>query len=701
MYRAYYIMLILSLATLTTKAQEKGEKKIFVRAICADSAITLRWAPTDKVSWLASIQSGYIIIRRECDSIHGKIIKSDLLTKEPIKPWPLQEYEKYKTSQEVKYLGLAAQAVYGRNFSGKQKGVPSTQRGLNFIEQSTEQNRRFGFSLTAADYSALAAEALGLRFVDKNITLGAHYEYLIVSQAPYGQFQIDTGVIKIIALNQPADYIDAPQSISDEHRIIFQFNVSSLKGRFHSLIVSKSEDDGKTYNVITKQPFLVNNVQDGKEKEYIFFIDSVKENYKPYYYKFSGINSFAIKSQPSMAIVAMGCDKTPPPPVTASLPKVDPNNTVHLNWKIKNTVLDFKGFRIERSKNPDKAFMPIDSIWFPVSKTEYTDRHPLEDFANYYRIAASDTAGNISYSMPVLAVLYDSLPPAQPKGFAGSIDSTGLVILHWNPVPDRDLKGYKIYSSERKNGEFTQVTTYPVTDTVFTDTVSLKSLSPKKYYKIIAVDKHNNHSPLSKAITVVKPLKGKIDAPRLTNVVVYFDSVYIIWATSSSPMLKKHVLVRKIKGQDWTVISELPGTSNTYQHYMDKSVQKGVSYQYAVFVTDSMGRKSAYSKPWQANVYNSGLKPGNVALKGEVNKKTKSIDLNWEFATSPNVKMRFVLYRAYKNNPLMVYRTFPEKVHTFTDEDHKEKGVYKYAIKAIFTDGTETRISPETSLQVK
>ena len=63
--------------------------------------------------------------------------------------------------------------------------------------------------------------------------------------------------------------------------------------------------------------------------------------------------------------------------------------------------------------------------------------------------------------------------------------------------------------------------------------------------------------------------------------------------------------------------------------------------------------------------------------------------------------MRFVLYRAYKNNPLMVYRTFPEKVHTFTDEDHKEKGVYKYAIKAIFTDGTETRISPETSLQVK
>jgi hypothetical protein len=64
------------------------------------------------------------------------------------------------------------------------------------------------------------------------------------------------------------------------------------------------------------------------------------------------------------------------------------------------------------------------------------------------------------------------------------VDSTGRVVLHGEPNTEKDLYGYRVYRANFLSEEFSQVTVGPVPDTVFTDTINVRTLTRSVYYKV-------------------------------------------------------------------------------------------------------------------------------------------------------------------------------------------------------------------------
>jgi hypothetical protein len=117
----------------------------------------------------------------------------------------------------------------------------------------------------------------------------------------------------------------------------------------------------------------------------------------------------------------------------------------------------------------------------------------------YFRIVSSrenqpSETSSIS-TFGTISSLEDNYPPTTPSSVEVSLSGNpGEAIVFWQPVYDRDLKGYKIYRGEAKQGTFSQIgdSTIPKGQERYTD----KSVVPGKkyYYRVIAVDEAGNES---------------------------------------------------------------------------------------------------------------------------------------------------------------------------------------------------------------
>src|SRR5262249_28523738 len=90
-------------------------------------------------------------------------------------------------------------------------------------------------------------------------------------------------------------------------------------------------------------------------------------------------------------------------------------------------------------------------------------------------------------------LLKDTFPPAAPKGLA-AVASEGAVNLIWEPNKEPDLAGYVVWRADAAGGRPVAVTSAPIADTTFTDTVPAGT---RYRYTIQAVDKLGNAGPMS------------------------------------------------------------------------------------------------------------------------------------------------------------------------------------------------------------
>lgn len=130
-------------------------------------------------------------------------------------------------------------------------------------------------------------------------------------------------------------------------------------------------------------------------------------------------------------------------------------------------------------------------------------------------MAAIDTAGNESYSVFTYGMVFDSVAPSIPSNIKCSIDSNGVVNLTWDKPKEIDVFGYRVYFSNNANHAFINLTGKPIETNSYSDTISLKTLTKKAFYKIVALDFNYNHSKFSEAIEIKRPDKIKPQAPFL------------------------------------------------------------------------------------------------------------------------------------------------------------------------------------------
>jgi hypothetical protein len=124
-----------------------------------------------------------------------------------------------------------------------------------------------------------------------------------------------------------------------------------------------------------------------------------------------------------------------------------------------------------------------------------------------YVVTSHTLSGIVGYSVPDSGASVDNLAPAAPTGLAGALVS-GQVNLSWSAVTAGDLDHYAVYRGTSPG--FTPSPSNRIGEpqsTAFSD----PGWSPESYYKVSAVDRHDNESAL--AMLAPTQVTGASDGP--------------------------------------------------------------------------------------------------------------------------------------------------------------------------------------------
>jgi len=250
-----------------------------------------------------------------------------------------------------------------------------------------------------------------------------------------------------------------------------------------------------------------------------------------------------------------------------------------------------EGLRLYRSHKFESEYeLVADSI--PVIQRRFVDTKPLP--TGYYRMQAFNTDGVGPFGTPKMVQMVDSIPPAAPVGLSAKADTSGVVVLSWMPNEELDLFGYRVFRANSRHEEFSQITAEGVYTNSFTDTISLKTLSKKIYYKILAVDQRQNWSEFSAILEVDRPDIVPPAPPRIGSVYSVIEGIEVNWLLSPSPDVEQQLLYRNSESnRQWMLVKSF---NNQSIQYTDTTVMPDVLYRYLLVVVDSAGNESQPTK---------------------------------------------------------------------------------------------------------
>ena len=671
--------MLLSCVSLFAQEQDSTQRAFhaslnLIAAYRGDSVI-LRWAPETPGGWNEVKAAGCIVSRTEIDA-DGSFDPDgfQVLTVQPLAPWPLDKWESIAGQNSPDdYAKIAAQALYGESFAMSD----------GFIHQADEFITRYSFAMLAADLSPNTATALGLRFVDHHVQRGKVYLYRVESPVDSGRYTITPGVVSV----NTESVHDIPPAVigkvnEKEQVIELVWNRDFHNLHYSAYYIERSDDNGKSFKRLNKVPYIQPVPEKNPSISTITYLDSVHVNYKSFQYRIIGLTPFGETGPASPPVKAMGRDKTPPP-VPANISARHAGGTkVRVVWEYPaNTAI--KGFLVGRG-NSTRDFVPLVTEPLPPATREFIDNNASATASNFYVIAAVDTAGNASVSLAKYAMIIDSLPPAPPVKIAGNIDTLGHVTIHWPLGSEPDLKGYLVFFSNSADHQFTQLTNRVLLDTVFRDTITIKTLTKKIYYRVVAVDYNMNYSGFSEILElrrpdIIPPTAAVFDKYKLSE-----HGIELHWVASSSDDLAQSLLQRKEKEGQWKTISTYPGT-NKISTFMDTTgLVHGQLYSYSVVSIDE-DKLTKRSIPVVVK-YND-LRQGKpvTALFASPKKPEETILVNWNYAVRG--QYRFILYRAVNGSPFTSYKTLEGTTTTFNDTNVREGSRYEYSVGVVFSDG--------------
>lgn len=680
--------------TVQQKSEEKDtlpHTSMHIIARNYGDSIVVRWAPGNAVSWLLSQKNGFVLERKAFTKNQKNVYTLVDSSSMHILPWTLNEWAgQYKSSHDS-LTAMAAQLLYGKtmDFNNTKEG-----NSLNaIVDKYNEQENRFAFALMLADFNPVIARGLGLRFADNKIKNNLYYLYAIYPAEAPTQMRVDTARVLVNAAQTEAkEKFSEVTAVAGDKAINLFWKAGVQPHSYSGYIIERSED-GKNFVRLNRLPFVSFENEKGSMKP-IRYSDSVERNYKNYYYRVSGINAFGDISEPSQVIMAMAVDLTAPgaPVITEIKPAGE--GKIHFTWSKDFHEPDFKGYVIGRSTNIDGPFEPIIKEFLPFETNEFTDEHPSLTAPNYYMVAAVDTSGNAGRSMPAYMNVEDHTPPSAPVGLSGRIDSSGIVTIHWNWGREEDLAGYKIFFANAPDHQFTPLTGDLLSDTLYTDSITLKTLTKKIYYRLIAYDRNMNASPYSSVLALSKPDIIPPVSAIFYSFNVMDSGVVLHWYPSVSTDVAWQKLFReKDSTGSWEQLAQLNADDS---FYMDRSAEAGHIYRYAIQTIDSSGLSSERSFPLQVYKYNKGYE-GGIQNFDVTAGENKEILLQW---TTPANKVRYyVLYKEKDDAGFRMAGTIEGDAGSF-----KEKvagGNYRYAIKAVYANGKESALSEIKTIEVQ
>jgi uncharacterized protein len=641
-------------------------------------SIVLRWAPIEEGFWRSANNYGYTIKRYTLVQ-NGKPLAQPIkkvITESPMRPYPEKQWISIVNTS--KYAAIASQALFGETFQIDMKNG----RTADIVNKSTENTQRFSIALFCADLSVATAKALGLYYVDKEVSTNEKYLYRITSRHPR------TGaIVGSIYVSPDGDYqLPKPVKFSAEAKgnlINLRWDQSYHKRIYTSYFVERS-DDGKNFKSISEDPFSTLTPDSRQETQYQYAYDSVEGNSKEYHYRVRGLTAFGETGPPSeVQIVKLKHAVTGLPYITSAI--TADNQTITLEWSFpaeQESLLD--GFYVERSASPSGVFMRAHEGVLNNTSRTFADRLPKQ--TNYYRVTAQTSDKEFIRSMTYYAQLVDSIPPSAPVGFQGSIDDLGEVTFSWTSNAEEDIYGYRVYRSYYTTEEFTQVTTDPIQKAKYRDRVNVQSLNENIHYRVMALDRNQNHSALSEIFTLAIPDKVPPVTPTFLPVKSSDLGVKLTWTPSASKDVVQYELYRKGETNQWIRMAVIQATKDTLYTYTDSTLKNGETRHYTIVSVDDAGLESPPVPAVTGTKIKKRIWPAVEMQSPEIDRVNKKLILRWSY-DNDNVKL-FQIYKAMNDDSLKLFRSVSEKKFM----DRISPGKYHYKVIAVLADGSRSEM---------
>jgi uncharacterized protein len=690
--------LIFLLIPFSLLAQKKAAPKLPTMQLLTrydGEKVILRWANSNFAEFMEGSQTGYNIERLEVDT-SLRVLEKRVLTTAPIKPAPLATFETYHKAGN-RHAAAAAQSIYGKRMT-----QPLSEFDLGkAYEQHQESQMRFMTLALVADWDAQVAEAVGWRFEDKTIQKGKNYLYRIIKPQSTERVADTSGTFVSTFTKESTPSVPPVNFQGSEHAVTLFWQKPLPPFGFSGYFIEKSDDDGKIFKRTTNTPriFVSDSRKDsGAIARIEYFTDSVETNEKVYHYRIIGLDAFGLLSQASNIVLAKGRDLTPPPPATDVVLTQLNDHTVLINWQEPNPIPpDFGGYLVSKSPLLEESYMPMTQQILPRGITQWIDSSATGNTKTYYRVTVVDTFLNVAHAQPAYLFYKDEKPPAPATQLTGTIDTFGHVTVRWKAPADGDLLGYIVERANDSTHVGIPITKGTLAQVVFYDTITLKTLSKKIYYRVLAVDLSHKSSPPSAWLELKKPDIVPPMPPVITNFVVTDSSVTFSWTPSPSEDVKKLILMKKQEDGSFEKWQEVaPSVITT----IDKAVIAKNWYEYALIAVDSTGLSSEMSFPLRVRVYPSNRSPEFVtSLKATLASNKSNIALSWSTASS--TEKRFLLYRNTEGGGWEMFKALDGKTSEFSDKDIQLKRNYQYAIKTILKDGIESGLATSVAILVE
>jgi hypothetical protein len=657
-------IIIAMVISIAGYAQIANTDTLLVYTKYTNEGVMIKIAPQLAQTWLLGAENGYEITRAESGTDNEPV----LITRKPLKPFTAAEYEEMENGDSVK----AYQQLAIFDNMAKNKSKMSMYDRVLF---STKLQNDYGFYYMLVTRIREIGKTSGLEFIDKTAEKDRSYIYSVKIKGDKVESRQGYSFI-----NTVEEQMVLPELVCIEGDKSVEFNWEHKGGTDPVLCyyIEKSED-GKTFHRISSAPVYYQPENKYRPEEevnnpkIISRNDSLKENYKPYYYRLVGVDIWAEEHTSEDVVKVVGVDKTPPPAVTtiSSRDSIEEKSLI-FSWEY-NAPSDFAGFKLLVSNKLSSGYHLADSNLFPASTGEYTLKNFDKNQPVYFRILTLDTAGNYSVSEPEFAMLPDLFPPSVPTGFTAAVDTNGVLTLRWNANPENDIKGYHVLGCNSARGRYISATGLSVKDTFYIDTLNTNSLTKYKYFRLEALDYNFNTSEQTEPVTVSLPDRIAPLSPVILKVKSGKNGVRINWIPSGSEDVKQQQILRRKAGDDqWKIIGN---TAPADTVFVDNLTETG-TYDYAMRAIDSAGNKGVFSPEFTVEV--KPQKPQILITGFKAKKKNGAAVLTW---SSEGATPKFYLvYREDNNKNIRIIASVRNS--GYTDNQVSKGNSYRYYIVA-------------------
>ena len=408
----------------------------------------------------------------------------------------------------------------------------------------------------------------------------------------------------------------------------------------------------------------------------INYLDKNLADGEEYYFKVSAYNEKNFESNLSSSMKGSCL-----PVVQGVLAKGDMIRQIKLSWT-QATSEHVKGYFIYRSTSSEEGFIKIKKI-IDREIDSFIDTKGLKDKTTYYyRISLfedSEKEGSLS------DIVSDTTkgPPPMPKGLKAKSGIARKVKLTWNICPEEEVKGYKLYRSTAKEGEY----------------VSIKKISnPKKnkyldkgrynkplmnnttyYYKLTSynkIDVESKSSQIVFAITKPRPVRPSGFGGESLHV----KEIPLFWQPNpENDILKYHIFRSSGDEGEFSEIASVEGKTS----YVDKWLKDGWEYRYKIKAEDKDSLISDFS-----DMIIIRTKPKPRAPKGlDATFKEGKAVLTWSANTEPDIAS----YNVFEKGFFGLSKVDTVNEPKFIMVGPKPGKSKKYVVTAVDRDGLESK----------